>query len=311
MGKNCIFNSDIRHHYLANEACEKVTYLQIPEKISIKSLERDIKNGAVQFRDIYDLLEKKTPSNYILLQADTLEMGYMAIMYHAACYNAKEGTVDSYDAEENECEEQGIGFEAFRIASPNENADEVYERWEESVWKVPVVNVYEIKRSLCDSNESYIFNNMPMQCNRQEVNQRPYWMDCKKGSICITMEQQPYGGIGIDEKLIEALDYFKNNRFGYILFLGIERECSEDDCGSEFPWNQVFWGADDAKKQLIILNLLADEAKISLEQNERQKYYRYLLKEQFRKSKDRCAFKEEGKKCKTFAAGRSGWYGSG
>ena len=75
-----------------------MTYLEIPSGITKASLSRDIKAGAVQFREISALLEKKKQSSYIVISAENLESGYMAVMYYAACLHTMMS--DDEDAED-------------------------------------------------------------------------------------------------------------------------------------------------------------------------------------------------------------------
>ena len=67
-----------------------------PSGISKASFARDIKAGAVQFREISNLLEKKKQSSYIVISAENLESAYMAVMYHAACMHTMTAVITMY-----------------------------------------------------------------------------------------------------------------------------------------------------------------------------------------------------------------------
>ena len=85
MKNNRILKAEEKTIYLKDKTSQKVTYLEIPPDITKASLRRDIKAGAVQFGEISALLEKKKQSSYIVISAEDLESGYMAVMYYAAC----------------------------------------------------------------------------------------------------------------------------------------------------------------------------------------------------------------------------------
>lgn len=74
---------------LKNKCREKVTFLDIPEDVDLKSLKRDVKLGAKQFSELEALIQKENEPQYILIYTDNQEQGYMAVTYLEAGFNRK------------------------------------------------------------------------------------------------------------------------------------------------------------------------------------------------------------------------------
>lgn len=287
MMNNSILKPDVRTIYLKNKAKERVTYLQIPPDIDTRTLTKDVKEGAVQFKELLDELKKDEQSQYFMIHAENLEMGYMAVMYHAACCNAFRIDYDNED--ETEYSEKPE-FEWFQVLDNEEEYNDDMAIWKESGIKIPVIDCVDVRRNLCDQPEDYFFNSFSMQQNNMGVNERPYWMDCREEAVCIVCNTDGFGCM-IDEETVRNLDYFRNNKRIYIIFIGEIDKRNEQIDENDFMFSI---GMDNlAVKNEIILTFLADEVRVKLEEEQEKKYYKYL----FRK----CLHKNDVKVAKGFS----------
>ena len=90
MKKLTMLKPDRRKVYLNNGRGQEVDYLYISPKLTKKALEKDVKAGAVQFKDCLEFLNKK-PSRVVLVECGNEEEGMMAVSYLAGAYNWEDG----------------------------------------------------------------------------------------------------------------------------------------------------------------------------------------------------------------------------
>lgn len=81
MRKLSLPKPDVRNGIMKNEQAEKFSFLAVPEHIGIEELKRDIKLGAVHYKELLKTIEKEKDSKYVVVTAQSTEMGYMAIAY--------------------------------------------------------------------------------------------------------------------------------------------------------------------------------------------------------------------------------------
>lgn len=244
---------------------ERITFLDIPEELNLRKLKSDIRSGAVQFKELVSLLEKKNQPRYILITASDLEQGYMAVTYLAATYNNEEGLQKD-----------------FGSAVSSDEAEAQIEEWEEDPFRIPVVEDSELKQSLGDYNNPFGMGDYFVQGNQRNWSHEPYWMGCTHDSVCV-VSHTVYGGFGgfggvNDEGLYKGLQHFRNNKKVYILnideTLHGNWESDEEDevC---IPWQRQKWNN-------IALSYAADEVlvdwKQDVEKDEKKEYFRVLFK---------------------------------
>lgn len=275
MKKNQILKADEKTVYLKNKVSEKVTYLEIPSDIDKASLRRDIRAGAVQFQEISSLLEKEKQSRYIVISAENLESGYMAVMYHAACMHSM--TAED-EVRESEQYDETPDHDNFLQAEWEEESEE---QWIECWNRIPILNPSDLRTYLQHSNEDIFFSGFPMQQSNMGINRRPYWMDCTTEAVCIVNgDALGMGGFGMsaEQGMIEALRYFEHNRIVYLLM--IQPDSSRFEQFDDDPFSL---GYEDMLRNNIVLTFMADEARVFLPPEKEKAFYKYILKKNFEK----------------------------
>lgn len=253
---------------------EHITFLDIPGEFGLHELEQDIRAGAVQFKELVSLLEKKNQPRYILITASNLEQGYMAVTYLAAAYNNKDGLLkdscgESFDDTENQIEE-----------------------WVEDPFRIPVVEDSALKQSLGDYNDPFGMGDYFVQGNQRNWSHEPYWMGCTRYSICVVSHTGfgsfgSFGGFGgsDDEGLFMGLQHFRNNDKVFILNIDETMhnswvESEDNDNELYIPWQRQKWNN-------IVLSYAADEVLVDWKQNtekdEKKEYFKVLFKTVLRK----------------------------
>lgn len=279
MKRSQILKAEEKIVYLKNQVSEKVTYLELPSDINQASLKRDIRAGAVQFQEISKLLEKKNHSRYVVVSANNLEYGYMAVMYHAACMHV----MQDGDTGKEEIEfETKPNPDNFALGLWNEASQE---QWIECWNRIPVLCPSDLQSYLQNPNENIFFGGFPMQQSNRGLNFRPYWMDCTKEAVCIVSDvSSGFAGFGMpsEQSIIEALRYFEYNRIVYLLMI------HSDSSGYEYfddePENEMMpMSCGDMLRNNIVLSFMAEEAHVCLSQEKEKQFYKYILKGNFAK----------------------------
>ena len=245
---------------------ERITFLDIPEGLDFRKLKSDIKAGAVQFKELVPLLEKKNQPRYILITASNLEQGYMAVTYLAAAHNHEQRLEkDSYNGD------------------LSDESEEQIDEWEEDPFRIPVVEDSALKQSLGDYSSPFGMGDFLVQGNQRNWDHEPFWMECTRYSVCVVSHiYSSFGGFGgsDDEGLFRGLQHFRNNDKVYILniddTLQNSWEESEDEENELFiPWQRQKWNN-------IVLSYAADEVlvdwKQDKEKDEKKEYFKVLFK---------------------------------
>ncbi|MCI9306439.1 MAG: AAA family ATPase [Lachnospiraceae bacterium] len=259
--------------FLQNKSREKVTYLDIPKQLDLKSLQQDVKLGACQFAELDALIQKEKEPTYILICTDNQEQGYMAVTYLAAGFNKKKGRckVDLPAGEKHLQAAEGLDeFETFWEESLEEN-------WEEDDYRIPVIEESALKMWVCgDTGDIFSMTNLSAVGSRKKDSMTPYWMDCTAISVCVALQSQNgmgfFGGMeGIrDEMLLEGLNYFQGNDKVYILMV----EQRELAMGMEMKMDQDNWF-------YIALNFSADQVQVKLTETQKIKYFKEVFRGTF------------------------------
>ena len=279
---------------LKNKCREKVTFLDIPEDVDLKSLKRDVKLGAKQFSELEALIQKENEPQYILIYTDNQEQGYMAVTYLEAGFNRKHNREkESYIWEETEGE--------------SKKDVDLQEVWLEDDFQVPIIEESCLKRWLRnDLGDIYSTSGWSMMGARNNICENPYWTTCTEGPVCITIDDWNNflgfsNGELRDEVLLEGLNYFEKNDKVYILII----EQDENYIGTEGEGNKGKWF-------YLALNFSADQVRVSLGKDKGVSYFKEVFRgifatEQVSVAKGFCyqrmahllAFMRERNKCET------------
>ena len=241
---------------MKNEQADKFKYLSIPTNVGKKELTRDIKQGAVHFKELLKNIEKKNDSQCVVINTYNLEMGYMAVTYLAACYNEKMG----FDYEECELNDEKIGIE----------------EWEENYFQIPIIEEYELNIFDDNNNSPFAFGDIFAQGNCASRRNKPYWLECTDMPVCIVMKEGGMFGNNCSD-IIDKIDVFNNNARVYILIEKPEYYDWADDYtrGDE---DEFYDDGRMDKTKILILNYIADDIVIKLEKENAKKYYLQILK---------------------------------
>lgn len=266
MRKLSLLKPDVRNGIMKNEQAEKFSFLAVPEHIGIEELKRDIKLGAVHYKELLKTIEKEKDSKYVVVTAQSTEMGYMAIAYMAACYNEKNGYF--YDKDIINDEKSGV------------------EEWSENNFQIPIIRETEISIfNNSNINDSLPFGNVFGQANCFVKPNRPYWLDCTASQVCVVVSDSCFFYGGEQNALADNLDIFKNNERVYILV-------EQRDIGDDLEWDtdenhtkksEEEWYDDGSMEKIkyLILNYAADDVVVRIEKEFCKTYYRQVLKSFF------------------------------
>lgn len=283
---NTILKPDVRLEYLDNPMSEKVTYLEIPEDINLKSLDKDVRSGAVQFKEIREFAKKKDSSNYVMIHTDNKEMGYMAIMYLEAC--RRNLTQDEFFSEDDEQENSdtdanGIDYETFTRMEDMDEEDILSESdYEENERHIPIISITEIRQNLSHGADIFSMNNFSMQGGQNTIKFKPYWTNCRKGAVCILNDENSfcYFGGARDEEAIDSLSFFQNNERVYILNSDQQEDFDMHTYSGKDNFGDLgcSLSAQDIAKNEIVLRYIAEELDVQLPKEQKRKYYKNVLR---------------------------------
>lgn len=248
---------ELKTAYFKNARSEKATYLELPSYSGQGySLEKDIKDGGVQFTEVKKLLDKQKLSRVVALCADTLEMGLMAVTYLAMEANNRR---------------TDLPFDTDDIFIGDR------ERWNETSTRIPVVRDYDLFSYLHD--EPLPFESGGYLIGQQAMKERsgPYWCTCRKESICLVMTENM-----VDEVCFEAVDMFDHNRHVYVIFLDSQTKAPSP---MQLPFDTMDREHFHALRNNFILSYAADEAVVSIGDADKKRYYKNVLKQNFRQRK--------------------------
>lgn len=267
--------------YLNNGKGQVVEYLQISPNLDINKLKSDIKNGAVHFKEIESVAEKK-PSRVVVITCDNEEQGLMAVSYLASIYNkscdeceenikvcedAKEW--DMYDFEEREYET----IDHLYGEDDYEDDEDFGDGWVESANRLPIIRLAEIRSRTNEfSQMPFGDNDMVFSGIAPNVKEKPYWFTTKKEPVCIIDNRiNSFSNMYTPPVRKEDLERFADNRHLYILSITNEEQ----------PVDSVFgMGDTDIYRQNIyeiILEYTALLVEMKISEEELKKYYGILF----------------------------------
>lgn len=286
MGKFNLIKPDLRTGYLKNENRSKVTYLNIDPEWDKDTLEEDIKMGAAQFKSIIELTEKN-PSRYVIVETDNEEQGLLAVSYLAGIHNSEEGVYSEEfecDTEDfmSDCFESDVEDFEYEITSEEYGyeGDEYETRWVEVPYRIPVINLEEIKIYLRENVFNPVaFNSFNMLASENRKNEFPYWFNCESEPVCILVNSI----YSFSQEDVKLLKKFSNNRHVYIMIVNKNNEVySEEDDDMEDEEDMLPFGFSGnpalcLKNRVneLLLEYTARMIKIGLEKDKqnKEKYY--------------------------------------
>ena len=301
MEKINLLKPNVETGYLSNGKGQEITYLKVDPDLNRYRLAEDINNGATYMREVFDLMTKKQ-SRVVAVKCKSREEGLLAVSYIASYYNERDDVdPEDYDSnDENINEEQDLRFEDFNDKEDFENFEpdfgnmddgepddwEQEDMWEETPWKIPII---EMDR-LCYDNEmgngNPFFNNgMVFGREANNDNRIPYWRYTRKESICVVYE---YGAtFGCYRPFApDAFKRYRNNRHIYVLVIDPNAEMhekfqNEHEDDEEDAMNQgVFFDSTcgyEAPLTQFVLENSADIISVHHNGDNLEKYYRNLF----------------------------------
>lgn len=274
--------------YLNYGKGQEVNYLELDEFLNREGLETDVKNGATQFKECLELVNKK-PAQFVIIECENEEEGLKAVHYLAASYNQAEGNECLEDLEMNptNCWDEKLSFDISdfeqdfdidREFTPCED-DEAYE-WEESAFRIPILSLRELTKY--DDNN---FSQVPFYVNdtfstgiAHNPQKEPYWLSLRKESVCILAKDyyfsSPFYNSENEGCLCKALRRFKNNKHVYVVIVNTLKNTQDDDMDDYSEYNE--WEEEDTTKQNIcetILEYTASLISVKEEEKARNRYY--------------------------------------
>lgn len=269
---------------LENNFTEKARYLHIPEWLGLKELKADINAGAVQFKELTPLIEKKNQPRYILITASNLEQGYMAVTYLAAAFNEKNGLRD-IDFDCTGCVSENCDDCLERLGDIPDSFDDEIDEWKEDPFMIPIIKDSELVYSQGDYDNPFGMGEFMGQGNQRNWKHDPYWMRCTECAVCVVSETD-FGLFGSFERtdkdaLMRGLRHFDGNDKVYILNIDRTMNSTEerfddmdDEMESDIPRQRQKWNN-------IVLSYAADEILVDWkkepEKDEKKEYFKVLF----------------------------------
>lgn len=272
MKKLNVLKPDARTGYLNNGKGQEVTYLQVPQNVTVEELQEDIDNGAVIYRELLEFAEKK-PSQFVIIHCDNEEEGMAAVSYLSAIYNHRD-QLECDDADDLEIAEEAVYDldDFFKEGSePDDTESDDWENasdWEENPWRIPVIDSTELKQ-----NDNF-FSPMGFGGNSyagiaNPSEQLPYWYNTRRENICIVHSRKRII-FGTLAGLAKQLKRYKNNRHVFLVVVADEGDREE---------GEETYGLPDDKDALweVILEYSAGVVEVSGKEEQRKKYYEQLF----------------------------------
>ena len=297
MRKLSLLKPDVKTTYLNCGKGDEVKYINIPERLGIKQLEKDVKAGGRHFEEVLELA-KKRPSKVVIIDCTNEEQGLMAATYLASVYNESDGIAPefredyswSYSEEEVDLEIHDFEFLSVDDLINNdyegEEEDENRDLWIEDAYKLPVIQANDLARAFADDyfHSPFAQDNMFINGTAPNNKKQPYWMSLHKEPVCIVNKSRMYpgGGFGMsgnDNSLSSHIKRFERNRHVYLINVHEEFEESKiedvEDLGEEGYFNPAM-----ENRQYIYALLLEHTAslvEIKSNKDDMKVYYRNLF----------------------------------
>lgn len=180
---------------IGKEAPQKAEYLYISKDFNKKAMKQVLEDGGEQFQEITSLTEMEQEPRFIVITADKLEEGFLAVSLLAGIFNERKER-EIWDPDESEEPDVEFG-------------------WEESCNRIPIIPYSEASSYYNRNNNVFSpFNNaftVSQQANDEFV---PYWADQKIMPVCIKAD---YSDLTYMDSVEETLSGFDTNNQVYLL----------------------------------------------------------------------------------------------
>jgi len=241
MNKLNLLKPDLHTGYLNYGKGQEITYLTVPEEISISKLEEDIKNGATQFKELYEFAKKK-PSRFVVINCNNKEEGLMAVSYLSAIYNRidKLDPDDAYDDDEVS-DDYDMNYDDFEDEDAlglfdDDEDDEDWEsgsQWDENPWKIPVIDSENLSSDAQFGINPFYRGGVGYGALASPKNNLPYWYYTRKENICIIHRIQSCGffqGATVNTLKL-ALKRYKKNRHVFLIVMSEDNKIEDTSIG--------------------------------------------------------------------------------
>lgn len=240
MKKLNLMKPDINSGFLDYGKGQEVTYLNISIDMDPAALSKDVKNGAVQFKNLEEFAKKK-PSQFVVVNCNNEEEGFMAVSYLHSIYNKIE-KVSLNDVEDELSDEIDIDFDSFEeedlFGEGDENEWEESGKWNETPWKIPIVDVVAMVNDGVPENISFYSSIRGMRMLDNTRHNLPFWYYTRMESMCIVLK--PSSMFMMNPKNIKSvLKRYKHNKHVYIVVVREDDGMIFQDNNSVDLTNQV------------------------------------------------------------------------
>lgn len=277
MNKLHVLKPDLHTGYLNYGKGQEITYLAVPENVSMNELDEDIAAGATQFKELREFATKK-PSKVVIVNCNNKEEGLKAVSYLSSIYNRmdKLDPEEAYD-EDEVYDEMDMSFEDFDeddVLGLNDEDDDLDDeeweagnQWEENPWKIPVLSSVDLANDSQYGFNPFYKGGIGFGAVSNPKNRLPYWYYTRKENICIVHN---IIGSGLfpavpASTLINSLKRYKNNRHVFIVVV------SEKEASDPFEANDL--DSDQQALCEVILEYTAGTFNITNNEEDMKKYY--------------------------------------
>ena len=227
-----ITTPNIKTVSLGGNKKQKASYIQLRAGFGVDTLFEDCREGAKIYEPLLDAATAKD-SQYHIITAPTEEDGLRAVEYLAGIYAEQDGYLDE-QLEDYERILSGIPLnqeEAELYFDPDDSyVDEEEPAYIESFDRIPIIKMNDVLRQDPDYCNPDFFAMMSMQHMNNTKQERPWWLDCSEGDVCIVSNpgtDSIFRGAVLAEQEIKSLWQFKSNRHVYVLAIG--EDIAEED----------------------------------------------------------------------------------
>ena len=291
MKKINLLKPNIVTGYLSNGKGQEITYLDVDPQLTKEKLDEDIANGAIHFRELSELLNRK-PNRAVVIKAGSREEGLMAVSYLASIYNGMERIdPDEFDEnEENFSAEKELEFEDFNrndSCYPDEEDEEDpddwenSDEWEETPWKMPLIEMSALNCDAADSINPFFNNGMGYQRAANSDSRVPYWRYTRKESICVIYDTA--GGLGFCTFNPRVFKRYKGNRHLFLIVVDAntqmqnEAENEQEDADPfDDPFCPMVYSYETDVTQFV-LEQSADIITLQSDKTAMEAYYQTIL----------------------------------
>ena len=209
---------------------QKASYIQLRTGFGSGFLVEDCREGAKIYEPLLDVATAKD-SRFHIITAPTEEDGLRAVEYLAGIFAEQDG----YSDEQLEDYE---GILSGKCLSPEEaelyydDPDDLFADGEETAYtenfdRIPIIKMNDALRQDSDNCNPDFWGMMSMQHMCSTKQERPWWLDCSEGDVCIVSNpgtDSIFRGVALAEPEIKCLWQFKSNRHVYVLAIGTDIE---------------------------------------------------------------------------------------